>query len=134
MSKKSKKISKKKGKTKTKEDERRFDFENFEQASKKLITALRLSLAKIKDNIKKGNVILDKKFEIMDKKIFNQNEINNNNSTFPSLSFLKSYSQSNQEISDESLINNEYELSDINKNENITLLDFEEASHQRLIF
>ena len=133
MSKKSKKISKKKGKTKTKEDERRFDFENFEQASKKLITALRLSLAKIKDNIKKGNLILDKKFEIMDKKIFNQNEINNN-STFPSLSFLKSYSQSNQEISDESLINNEYELSDINKNENITLLDFEETSHQRLIF
>ena len=133
MSKKSKKISKKKGKTKTKEDERRFDFENFEQASKKLITALRLSLAKIKDNIKKGNLILDKKFEIMDKKIFNQNEINNN-STFPSLSFIKSYSQSNQEISDESLINNEYELSDINKNENITLLDFEETSHQRLIF
>ena len=133
MSKKSKKIAKKKGKTKTKEDERRFDFANFEQASKKLITALRLSLAKIKDNIKKGNLILDKKFEIMDKKIFNQNEINNN-STFPSLSFLKSYSQSNQEISDESLINNEYELSDINKNENITLLDFEETSHQRLIF
>jgi len=133
MSKKSKKISKNKGKTKTKEDERRFDFANFEQASKKLITALRLSLAKIKDNIKKGNLILDKKFEIMDKKIFNQNEINNN-STFPSLSFLKSYSQSNQEISDESLINNEYELSDINKNENITLLDFEETSHQRLIF
>ena len=133
MSKKSKKIAKKKGKTKTKEDERRFDFENFEQASKKLITALRLSLAKIKDNIKKGNLILDKKFELMDKKIFNQNEINNN-STFPSLSFLKSYSQSNQEISDESLINNEYELSDINKNENITLLDFEETSHQRLIF
>ena len=133
MSKKSKKISKKKGKTKTKEDERRFDFANFEQASKKLITALRLSLAKIKDNIKKGNLILDKKFEIMDKKIFNQNEINNN-STFPSLSFLKSCSQSNQEISDESLINNEYELSDINKNENITLLDFEETSHQRLIF
>ena len=133
MSKKSKKIAKKKGKTKTKEDERRFDFENFEQASKKLITALRLSLAKIKDNIKKGNLILDKKFEIMDKKIFNPNEINNN-STFPSLSFLKSYSQSNQEISDESLINNEYELSDINKNENITLLDFEETSHQRLIF
>ena len=133
MSKKSKKISKNKGKTKTKEDERRFDFANFEQASKKLITALRLSLAKIKDNIKKGNLILDKKFEIMDKKIFNQNEINNNR-TFPSLSFLKSYSQSNQEISDESLINNEYELSDINKNENITLLDFEETSHQRLIF
>ena len=133
MSKKYKKISKNKGKTKTKEDERRFDFANFEQASKKLITALRLSLAKIKDNIKKGNLILDKKFEIMDKKIFNQNEINNN-STFPSLSFLKSYSQSNQEISDESLINNEYELSDINKNENITLLDFEETSHQRLIF
>ena len=133
MSKKSKKIAKKKGKTKTKEDERRFDFENFEQASKKLITALRLSLAKIKDNIKKGNLILDKKFEIMDKKIFNQNEINNN-STFPSLSFLKSYSQSNQEISDESLINNEYELSDINKNENITLFDFEEMNHQRLIF
>ena len=133
MSKKSKKISKKKGKTKTKVDERRFDFENFEQASKKLITALRLSLAKIKDNIKKGNLILDKKFEIMDKTIFNQNEINNN-STFPSLSFIKSYSQSNQEISDESLINNEYELSDINKNENITLLDFEETSHQRLIF
>ena len=133
MSKKSKKISKKKGKTKTKEDERRFDFANFEQASKKLITALRLSLAKIKDNIKKGNLILDKKFEIMDKKIFNQNEINNN-STFPSLSFIKSYSQSNQEISDESLINNEYDLSDINKNENITLLDFEETSHQRLIF
>ena len=53
MSKKSKKISKKKGKTKTKEDERRFDFANFEQASKKLITALRLSLAKIKDNIKR---------------------------------------------------------------------------------
>ena len=133
MSKKSKKTPKKKGKTKTKEDERRFDFANFEQASKKLITALRLSLAKIKDNIKKGNLILDKKFEIMDKKIFNQNEINNN-STFPSLSFLKSYSQSNQEISDESLINNEYELYDINKNENITLLDFEETSHQRLIF
>ena len=133
MSKKSKKIAKNKGKTKTKEDERRFDFENFEQASKKLITALRLSLAKIKDNIKKGNLILDKKFEIMDKKIFNQNEINNN-STFPSLSFLKSYSQSNQEISDESLINNEYELSDINKNENITLFDFEEMNHQRLIF
>ena len=133
MSKKYKKISKNKGKTKTKEDERRFDFANFEQASKKLITALRLSLAKIKDNIKKGNLILDKKFEIMDKKIFNQNEINNN-STFPSLSFLKSYSQSNQEISDESLINNEYELSDINKNENITLFDFEETSHQRLIF
>ena len=133
MSKKSKKIAKKKGKTKTKEDERRFDFANFEQASKKLITALRLSLAKIKDNIKKGNLILDKKFEIMDKKIFNQNEINNN-STFPSLSFIKSYSQSNQEISDESLINNEYELSDINKNENITLLDFEETSHKRLIF
>ena len=133
MSKKSKKIAKKKGKTKTKEDERRFDFENFEQASKKLITALRLSLAKIKDNIKKGNLILDKKFEIMDKKIFNQNEINNN-STFPSLSFIKSYSQSNQEISDESLINNEYELSDINKNENITLFDFEEMNHQRLIF
>jgi len=133
MSKKYKKISKNKGKTKTKEDERRFDFANFEQASKKLITALRLSLAKIKDNIKKGNLILDKKFKIMDKKIFNQNEINNN-STFPSLSFLKSYSQSNQEISDESLINNEYELSDINKNENITLLDFEETSHQRLIF
>ena len=133
MSKKSKKIAKKKGKTKTKEDERRFDFANFEQASKKLITALRLSLAKIKDNIKKGNLILDKKFEIMDKKIFNQNEINNN-STFPSLSFLKSCSQSNQEISDESLINNEYELSDINKNENITLFDFEEMNHQRLIF
>ena len=133
MSKKYKKISKNNGKTKTKEDERRFDFANFEQASKKLITALRLSLAKIKDNIKKGNLILDKKFEIMDKKIFNQNEINNN-STFPSLSFLKSYSQSNQEISDESLINNEYELSDINKNENITLFDFEETSHQRLIF
>ena len=133
MAKKQKKLSNKKRKGKAIENSEEIDFSNFELASKRLITVLRLSLAKIKNDIKNGTLILKKRNEnIIENKNLNKNDYGNT-STFPSLSFIRSVSENNYDMSEDSINKNEYELSDINKNDKISF-DFDDYSNQNSIF
>ena len=130
MERKEKKFIEKENKRKYKKkkkikEEESSDFIKFELASQKLITALRLSLAKIKNDIQKGSLILDKK------KIENSND-NENNSTSPSLchSFNDvNYQANNIFLSDSSLgLKNDEDMT-ICKNIDF---DFDDASNYGL--
>ena len=133
MAKKQKKLSNKKRKGKAIENSEEIDFSNFELASKRLITVLRLSLAKIKNDIQNGTLILKKRNEnIIENKNLNKNDYGNT-STFPSLSFIRSVSENYDDMSEDSINKNEYDLSDINKNDKISF-DFNDYSNNNSIF
>ena len=120
-------------KNKNEKPEDNEDFEKFLVSSDELIACLRLILAKIKEDVQKGTLILKKSdLNKANENIF-QNE---NSSTSLSLSFNKDINISHQNIFDENNDNNninnnnEHELSDINNN----IFEIDEVSFPNLLF
>ena len=136
MKRKGKRYKRKYIKNKNEKSEDNEDFEKFLVSSDELIACLRLILAKIKEDVQKGTLILKKSdLNKANENIF-QNE---NSSTSLSLSFNKNINISHQNLIDENddnnnninnNNNNEHELSDIN----INIFDFDEASFPNLLF
>ena len=93
------------------------DYSEFQNSAKKIITVLRLSIAKIKNDIQKGTLLLNKKDtkeeknnNINERKGLNQSD---NNSTSFSLSFNREINNNNDDIEIEK---SENDLSSIYKN------------------
>ena len=91
------------------------DYSEFQNSAKKIITVLRLSIAKIKNDIQKGTLLLNKKDtkeeknnNINERKGLNQSD---NNSTSFSLSFNREINNNDIEIE-----KSENDLSSIYKN------------------
>ena len=91
------------------------DYSEFQNSAKKIITVLRLSIAKIKNDIQKGTLLLNKKDtkeeknnNINERKGLNQSD---NNSTSFSLSFNREINNNDIEIE-----RSENDLSSIYKN------------------
>ena len=92
------------------------DYSEFQNSAKKIITVLRLSIAKIKNDIQKGTLLLNKKDtkeeknnNINERKGLNQSD---NNSTSFSLSFNREINNNN----DIEIEKSENDLSSIYKN------------------
>ena len=116
MSKKNQKILERKRKRKNEENnkpnEKEDDFINFEVASKKLIAALNIVIAKIKNDTEKDPLLFQQR---MVQENNSKNTINNEiNSTFPSLSIGKSINEHISDMNDENCFKSE--ISDINNN------------------
>ena len=98
------------------DNEKDKDYSEFQNSAKKIITVLRLSIAKIKNDIQKGTLLLNKKDtkeeknnNINERKGLNQSD---NNSTSFSLSFNREINNNN----DIEIEEKENDLSSIYKN------------------
>ena len=91
------------------------DYSEFQNSAKKIITVLRLSIAKIKNDIQKGTLLLNKKDTKEEKNNNKRKRLNqsDNNSTSFSLSFNREINNNNYDIEIEK---SENDLSSIYKN------------------